>query len=260
MARRAPILSRFHPATRAWFEESFERPTDAQARGWAPILDGRSTLLLAPTGSGKTLAAFLVAIDRATFGAEPPPKERCRVLYVSPLKALAIDVERNLRAPLAGIARTAERLGHTPRALSVGVRSGDTPASERARLARTPPDVLITTPESLFLVLTSEARELLRSVDTVIIDEIHAVASTKRGSHLFVSLERLERLRAPSRPPLQRIGLSATQRPLDEIARLLGGGTLDGDGRWSPRDVAVVDASAKKALEIICPGHAGATR
>ncbi|AKF07382.1 DEAD/DEAH box helicase [Sandaracinus amylolyticus] len=245
-------LAAFHPATRAWFEASFPAPTDAQRAGWGAITRGESTLLLAPTGSGKTLAAFLFAIDRATFADEPAPKQRCRVLYVSPLKALAVDVERNLRAPLAGITATAERLGIPFRRLEVGVRSGDTPADERARLARRPPDVLITTPESLYLLLTSNARETLTSIETVIVDEIHAIAGTKRGAHLALTLERLEevRARAGQTKPLQRIGLSATQRPLDEIARFLGGGELDDEGKWSARSVRIVDASAKKDLAL----------
>ena len=166
------------------------------------------------------------------FSPEPPKKERCRVLYVSPLKALAVDVERNLRAPIAGIAAAAGAQGEAFRIPAVAIRSGDTPSAERARMARTPPDILITTPESLYLLLTSSARDLLRSVDTVIVDEIHSVVSTKRGAHLFLSLERLELLRTSDRP-LQRIGLSATQRPLEEVARLLGGGEPSGKrGAW----------------------------
>ena len=216
--------------------------------GWPPILSGRSTLLLAPTGSGKTLAAFLTAIDKLMFTPAPEKGARCRVLYVSPLKALAVDVERNLRAPLAGIAAEAERTGasfHLPR---VGIRTGDTPASERAQMLRAPPDVLITTPESLYLILTSQARETLRSVETVIVDEIHAMVTGKRGAHLFLSLERLEALRG-GREPLQRIGLSATQRPLDEVARLLGGGEPSGK-KWRARPVEVVDAGSKKQFDL----------
>jgi ATP-dependent Lhr-like helicase len=249
---RSPTAG-LHAATRAWLEETFERPTEAQARAWPSIQAGRSTLLLAPTGSGKTLAAFLVAIDRALFREPPPDGVRSTILYVSPLKALAVDVERNLRAPLAGILRCAERLGVRPGTLEVGIRTGDTEARERARQARHAPDILITTPESLYLLLTSNARESLVGVDTVIVDEIHAVLPSKRGSHLFLSLERLEALRRerrPGAPPLQRVGLSATQRPLDEVARLLGGGELDGSGRFVPRPVEVVDARAPKGLEI----------
>jgi len=244
----------FRPAVQEWFRGAFAAPTAAQARGWPPILDGRSTLLLAPTGSGKTLAAFLAAIDRLMFTPEPTARERCRVLYVSPLKALAVDVERNLRAPIAGIAAIAERRGEAYRLPSIAIRSGDTPASERARISRTPPDVLITTPESLYLLLTSQAREALGSVETVIVDEIHAIAGSKRGAHLFLSLERLESL-LPGRRGLQRIGLSATQRPLEEIARLLGGGEAGGGARgrklaWKPRPVEIVDAGSRKALEL----------
>src|SRR5512142_1627802 len=210
----------FQPAVREWFARSFQAPTPAQTGAWPAIQRGDSTLLLAPTGSGKTLAAFLACIDRLMFSGEPPPRERLRVLYVSPLKALAVDVERNLRTPLAGIARVAAGRGDPHRLPGVAVRSGDTPARDRARFARDPADILITTPESLYLLLTSNARERLRTVETVIVDEIHALVPTKRGAHLALSLERLEALAGR---PLQRIGLSATQRPLDEVARFLGG-------------------------------------
>ncbi len=233
-----------------WFRGSFAEPTAAQKKGWPSIQAGRSTLLLAPTGSGKTLAAFLAAIDRLMFSPEPPKKERCRILYVSPLKALAVDVERNLRAPIAGIAATAAALGAAHRVPTLAIRSGDTPAPERARIVRAPPDILITTPESLYLLLTSQAREALASVETVIVDEIHAIAAGKRGAHLFLSLERLEELRGKARP-LQRIGLSATQRPLEEIARLLGGGEIAGRrGAWTARPVEIVDAGSRKTLEL----------
>jgi ATP-dependent helicase Lhr and Lhr-like helicase len=241
-------LQPFSPATRAWFQASFEAPTDAQTKGWEAIARGHHTLLLAPTGSGKTLAAFLWAIDRLTT--QPPPAERTtRVLYVSPLRALAIDIEKNLRAPLAGIRHAAERRGtalaHVP---TVGVRTGDTEPRERRRLRTHPPDILITTPESLYLMLTSGQRETLHGVETVIVDEIHAMAATKRGAHLMLSLERLQEL---TPEPPQRIGLSATQRPLEEIARLLGG--FDAPG--SPREVAVIDAGRRKTLdlEVIVP-------
>ncbi|MFN8035307.1 MAG: DEAD/DEAH box helicase [Acidimicrobiia bacterium] len=237
-------LDRFSPPVAAWFETSFPAPTDAQAAGWPPIARGDHTLLLAPTGSGKTLAAFLWAIDRLITQPVPAKADRCRVLYVSPLKALAVDVEKNLRAPLTGIRLAADRLGldpagHEP---TVGMRTGDTPSRDRQRMLRTPPDILITTPESLYLMLTSQARELLRSVECVVVDEIHAVAGTKRGAHLSLSLERLE---AITRRPPQRIGLSATQRPLDEIARFLGGMTAAG-----PRPVTIVDAGARKPLDL----------
>ena len=243
--RTGDPLAGFHPATRAWFATSFDRPTAVQAGAFPALASGSSTLLLAPTGSGKTLAAFLSALDRLAFG--PPPesaKARCRVLYVSPLKALAVDVERNLRAPLAGLAREAGRLGVPMHDVTVEVRSGDTAAKDRARMAKRPPDILVTTPESLYLMLTSAAQASLTSVETVIIDEIHSMLPTKRGAHLFLSLERLERLVARDRP-LTRVGLSATVRPIDEAARLLGGFQ---DGR--PRPVTIVDARAERALEV----------
>jgi ATP-dependent helicase Lhr and Lhr-like helicase len=216
-------LSVFRPETRAWFESNFAAPTPAQAQGWPAIASGKSVLIQAPTGSGKTLAAFLSAIDRLT----PEPGQGLRVLYVSPLKALNYDVERNLRGPLAGLRSE----------LRVAVRTGDTPQKERAAMLRHPPDILITTPESLFLMLTSRARELLRSVDTLILDEVHAVAGTKRGAHLALSVERLEALAAQ---PIQRIGLSATQRPLEEIGRFVGGG----------RPIELVDAGVAKELDL----------
>src|SRR5262245_2068177 len=235
-------LDRFSAPVRAWFETSFAAPTDAQAKGWPAIADGDHTLLLAPTGSGKTLAAFLWAIDRLGAQPRPPKDRRCRVLYVSPLRALAFDVEKNLRSPLAGITLAAERLGATFDAPTVAMRTGDTSGKERQQLVRNPPDILITTPESLYLMLTSQAREPLRGTETVIIDEIHALAPTKRGAHLMLSLERLD---AITNEPPQRIGLSATQRPLDEIARFLGG-SLD----HVARPVTVVDAGSRKSLDI----------
>ena len=233
----------FSSPVRAWFETSFAAPTEAQSKGWPAIAANDHTLLLAPTGSGKTLAAFLWAIDR--LGNEPSPTDkerRCRVLYISPLRALAVDVEKNLRAPLAGSALAADRLGASFTAPVVGMRTGDTPGKERQQLVRNPPDILITTPESLYLMLTSRARDTLRGVQTVIIDEIHALAPTKRGAHLMLSLERLEAI--TDRPP-QRIGLSATQRPLDEMARFLGGQTNEG-----ARAVTIVDAGSRKALDV----------
>jgi ATP-dependent helicase Lhr and Lhr-like helicase len=216
-------LDFFSPETRAWFERNFEAPTPAQAKGWPAIAAGGHTLIQAPTGSGKTLAAFLYAIDRLTAA----PAQGLRVLYVSPLKALNYDVERNLRGPLAGLRSE----------LRVAVRTGDTPQKERAAMLREPPDILITTPESLFLLLTSRARELLRSVDTLILDEVHAVAGTKRGAHLALSVERLEALAAQQ---FQRIGLSATQRPLEEIGRFVSGG----------RPIELVDAGVAKELDL----------
>jgi ATP-dependent Lhr-like helicase len=217
----ANVLDLFHPAVSDWFCAVFAGPTRPQILGWPAIARGDSSLILAPTGTGKTLAAFLWCINRLMFSTDKPPEEaRCRVVYISPIKALAVDVERNLRAPLVGIAQAAQRLGHAYQEPSVAIRTGDTPQSERARFLRHPSDILITTPESLYLLLTSQPRELLRSVDTVILDEIHALVPTKRGSHLSLSLERLERLTGRR---IQRIGLSATQRPLEEVARFLGG-------------------------------------
>jgi ATP-dependent Lhr-like helicase len=215
------VLERFSPPTAAWFEAAFREPTPAQEGAWEAISHGRHALVVAPTGSGKTLSAFLHAIDKLMTS--PVPEERThrtRVLYISPLKALGVDVERNLRAPLTGIRHTAERLGAEMPEVGVGVRSGDTSPADRRRLASRPPDILITTPESLFLMLTSQARETLRGVETVILDEVHAVAGTKRGAHLAITLERLDAL-LPR--PAQRIGLSATVRPLEEVARFLGG-------------------------------------
>ncbi|MFD5026361.1 ATP-dependent helicase [Streptomyces sp. NPDC058373] len=217
MARSA--LDTFSPATRNWFAGAFSAPTAAQEGAWGAIAEGSDVLVVAPTGSGKTLAAFLSALD--TLASTPPPAEsrkRCRVLYVSPLKALAVDVERNLRSPLTGIRQESVRLGLPEPEVRVGIRSGDTPAAERRSLATRPPDILITTPESLFLMLTSSAREALAGVETVILDEVHAVAGTKRGAHLALSLERLDEL-LPR--PARRIGLSATVRPVDEVARFL---------------------------------------
>lgn len=217
----AAVLGRFAPATREWFTGAFPAPTPAQLGAWDAISTGRHALVVAPTGSGKTLAAFLWSIDR--LAAEPPPddpRRRTRVLYISPLKALGVDVERNLRSPLIGVTQTALRLGGTAPSITVGVRSGDTPSADRRALQKTPPDILITTPESLYLMLTASARETLDGVTTVIIDEVHAVAGTKRGSHLALTLERLD---ARLATPAQRIGLSATVRPPEEVARFLGG-------------------------------------
>ncbi len=239
----ADVLELFGPATREWFAGAFAAPTAAQEGAWLAVAEGRNALVVAPTGSGKTLAAFLWALDRLAAEPKPDdPKQRCRVLYVSPLKALAVDVERNLRAPLAGIGQAARRLEIKEPDVTVGIRSGDTPADERRRFQRIPPDVLITTPESLFLILTSQARESLRGVKTVIVDEVHAVAGTKRGAHLALSLERLDAL-LPE--PAQRVGLSATVRPVDEVARFLGGS----------HPVQVVDPGSTKEwdLRVVVP-------
>ncbi|MDH6136113.1 ATP-dependent Lhr-like helicase [Kitasatospora sp. MAA4] len=212
-------LAGFAPATRAWFDAAFDGPTTAQAGAWAAIRQQADVLVVAPTGSGKTLAAFLSALDRlATTPPPADPRRRCRVLYISPLKALAVDVERNLRAPLVGLRQAAVRLGEPEPEIQVGIRSGDTPAADRRRFQSHPPDILITTPESLFLLLTSASREALRGVDTVILDEVHAVAGTKRGAHVALSLERLDEL---LERPARRIGLSATVRPVEEVARFL---------------------------------------
>lgn len=214
------VLARFSSATAAWFEGAFAAPTPAQVGAWDAVSSGRHALVVAPTGSGKTLAAFLWALDGLLRSPTRPEPVSTRVLYVSPLKALGVDVERNLRAPLIGITQTARRLGVAAPDIRVGVRSGDTPPQERRRLVSDPPDILITTPESLYLMLTSQARSALAGVQTVIVDEVHAVAGTKRGAHLAVSLERLDALLDR---PAQRIGLSATVEPHEEVARFLGG-------------------------------------
>ena len=218
----------FGDATRTWFRQTLGEPTPVQVRGWASVAAGNHTLMLAPTGSGKTLAAFLWCLDR--LARDPAAAPGTRVLYISPIKALAYDVERNLRAPLAGI----QRLGVGAQ-ITVDVRTGDTPTKERDRQRKHPGHVLITTPESLYLLLASNARDRLRDVETVIIDEIHALATTKRGIHLALSLERLSALVVGREP--QRIGLSATQRPLSEVARFLGG----------DRAVEIVDAGMRPA-------------
>ncbi len=245
-------LASFSAITQRWFAGAFATPTPAQEQGWAAIRSGEHTLICAPTGSGKTLAAFLWSLDRLLTGPAPASAgARLRTLYVSPLKALTYDVERNLRGPLAGIANEASRAGVVLPGLAVATRTGDTPQEERRQLARHPPDILITTPESLYLLLTSQAREVLASVETVIVDEVHAVAATKRGAHLALSLERLDRLvQGGGRSSPQRIGLSATQRPLSEVGRFLGGRTRGPGGGWSFRPVRIVDAGVRKQLEL----------
>ncbi|HEY3316185.1 MAG TPA: DEAD/DEAH box helicase [Bacillota bacterium] len=238
-------LGLFHPAVRAWFEEALGRPTPAQTLGWPSIAAGDSTLILAPTGSGKTLAAFLACLNQLYVDGEAGRDiGGVRVLYVSPLKALNNDIHRNLEAPLEGIAGAARRLGHSLPELRTAVRTGDTTAEARRAMLRRPPQVLITTPESLYLILTSsQARHMLSTVRWVIVDEIHAVAGTKRGVHLALSLERVEAL---ARRPV-RIGLSATQRPLEEIARFLGG---QDPSTGEARPVRMIDAGIRKGLDL----------
>ncbi len=227
-------LAAFSEPTRAWFSAAFHEPTPVQAGTWPEVQRGNNVLSIAPTGSGKTLAAFLWAIDRCLH---PRSASGVRVLYVSPLKALAVDVERNLRSPLTGIAAQAMRLGRDEPRITVGVRTGDTPAAERRAMTRRPPDILITTPESLFLLLTSQARTILADVETVIVDEVHAIAGSKRGAHLSVSLARLDHLAGRTIP---RVGLSATVEPPQEAARFLAGGT----------PVSIVRAESPKEWEL----------
>src|ERR1700739_4721138 len=242
------VPGEFSEATRAGFGDAFAEPTPAQAQAWAAIGRGENTLVIAPTGSGKTLAAFLWAIDKLARERVPAdPRQRCRVLYISPLKALAVDIERNLRSPLTGVGHAARRLGLAEPDIRVGVRTGDPAADERRRLSSHPPDILITTPESLFLLLTSQARDALRNVKTVIVDEVHALAGGKRGAHLALSLERLDWMRAGSAAsggrriaPPQRIGLSATVRPAEEVASFLGGA----------RPVTIVQPPSAKRIDL----------
>ena len=256
MEGMSDVLERFTPATQDWFRGAFSAPTPAQTGAWEAISAGRHALVVAPTGSGKTLSAFLWAIDSVfrermdeASAERTPPKDapRTRILYISPLKALGVDVERNLRSPLVGIGQSARRLGVAAPAVTVGVRSGDTTSSDRRKLVSDPPDILITTPESLYLMLTSRAGDTLRGVHTVIIDEVHAVAATKRGAHLAVSLERLDRLRADAgaEAAAQRIGLSATVRPIDEVARFLGGA--------APVEIVAPPASKTFELGVVVP-------
>jgi ATP-dependent helicase Lhr and Lhr-like helicase len=227
----------FHPVVNAWFQETFGKPSPPQAQGWPVIARGENALILAPTGSGKTLAAFLKCLDQLYHDCEDQPSG-VQVLYISPLKALNNDVYRNLEVPLRGIEAKAAALGVALPKLKTAVRTGDTPPRDRAAMLRRPPHVLITTPESLYLMLTSKARSIFRTVRYIIVDEIHAMCGTKRGVHLSVSLERLEALL--SKPPV-RIGLSATQRPLEEIARYLGG---------VGREVTIIDTGTRKQLDL----------
>src|SRR5438034_801966 len=208
----------FHPAVRQWFINQIGQPTSAQLRGWDAIGQGRHTLISAPTGSGKTLAAFLTAIDELIReGLHHPLPGEVRVVYISPLKALSADIHKNLSEPRRGIRRIAEELGLDAPRITAAVRTGDTPQAERAAMLRTPPHIVVTTPESLYLPLTAErSREMLRTVRTVIVDEIHAVIGTRRGEHLALSLERLQQV---GTSPLHRVGLSATQNPIEEVAK-----------------------------------------
>ena len=249
-------LSAFLPPVRDWFVDRFGQPTPPQSQGWPAIQRGEHTLILAPTGSGKTLAAFLWGIDQlfrelaAEQEGDPDPAG-VRLIYISPLKALNNDIHRNLRLPLAGIQDKAKALGQEFPPLQVAVRSGDTPQRERRAMVRKPPHILITTPESFYLLLTSpRAREMFRTVRTVIVDEIHTLAGNKRGVHLSLSLERLQAL---TPEPIQRLGLSATIRPLEEVARFLGGSAWLGEGEeraLRPRPVTIVDAAYEKGLDL----------
>src|SRR5580692_6718276 len=241
------VLDSFHPAVRAWFERRFPAgPTEPQAGGWGEIAAGRHTLIAAPTGSGKTLAAFLVCIDRLYCASEAGPGPQ--VVYVSPLKALATDIQQNLEAPLREIAAVAGELGLPAPAIRVAVRTGDTAAAERAAMLKNPPDILITTPESLFLLVTAErSRSMLRSTRTVIVDEIHSVAANKRGSHLALTLERLTHI---AEEPVQRVGLSATVRPISAVARLLVGAGEDRDNPDGTPRCAIVDSGHRRVMDL----------
>src|SRR5271154_4663064 len=262
------VLELFHPVTAAWFRAVFEQPTAPQRLGWPAIAEGESTLILAPTGTGKTLTAFLWCLNRLMLHRAENETEGCRVIYISPLKALAVDVERNLRSPLAGVANMARQQGVVFYNPEISIRTADTPQRDRARFRRHPAEILITTPESLYLLLTSESAASLRSVETVIIDEIHALVPTKRGAHLALSLERLEAITGRR---LQRIGLSATQRPLEEVAHFLAGvepsrarksdskdtlaefeheWTSDQEAAQKFRPVTIINASEPKRLEL----------
>jgi ATP-dependent helicase Lhr and Lhr-like helicase len=244
------ILERFHPAIRRWFTERLGEPTAAQRKGWEAIRAGRDTLIAAPTGSGKTLAAFLSALDELfTEGQNGPLPDETRVVYVSPLKALSSDIHVNLAEPRREIRQLAEAMGYQPAKITAAVRTGDTPQSERAAMIKTPPHILVTTPESLYLLLTAErGREMLRTVRTVIVDEIHAVIESRRGAHLALSLERLEHVAGRK---LQRIGLSATQRPIEDVARfLVGSGEVRSVGPSVRPSVAVIDEGHKRALDL----------
>src|SRR6267143_4028994 len=240
-------LSLFHPIVARWFSETLGEPTRAQAQGWAAIRDRRHTLIAAPTGSGKTLAAFLTALDDLVQdGLRSPLPDEVRVVYVSPLKALSADIHKNLAEPRRGIRQLAEALGLEAPRITAAVRTGDTTQAERAAMLRTPPHILVTTPESLYLLLTAErSRQMLRTARTVIVDEIHAVLESRRGAHLALSLERLDHVCGRR---LQRVGLSATQKPIEEVARFLVGS--------EESDCTIVDRGHKRKidLEIEVPG------
>src|SRR5687767_6169587 len=237
------MLSGFHPLVSRWFLESIGEPTPGQRRGWDAIRGGRHTLIAAPTGSGKTLAAFLTAIDELVReGCASPLPDEVRVVYVSPLKALSADIHKNLAEPRRGIRRLGEAAGIDVPRLTAAVRTGDTTSSERAAMLKTPPHILVTTPESLYLLLTAaRSRQMLATVRTVIVDEIHAVIGTRRGAHLALSLERLQRVAAAS---LLRIGLSATQRPVETVARFLVGADA------SRGDCVIVDEGHRRAIDL----------
>ena len=235
--------SLFHPAVSQWFDTTFTAPTPAQAEAWPAIKAGTHTLIAAPTGSGKTLAAFLSAIDDLVKeGLKNGLANETYVLYVSPLKALSNDIQKNLQEPLQGIADNLLEQQHSPVEIRAAVRTGDTPQSERTKMRKSPPHILVTTPESLFILLTSDSgREMLKTVRTVIVDEIHAMAANKRGTHLSLSLERLQAL---SQQTITRIGLSATQKPIDEVARFLIGNrdeycNIIDSGHVRQRDLAI---------------------
>src|SRR4051812_24221699 len=244
-------LSSFHPIVARWFSETLGEPTRAQALGWTAIRDRRHTLIAAPTGSGKTLAAFLTALDELVRdGIDAPLPDHVRVVYVSPLKALSADIHKNLAEPRAGISRLGLESGAKVPRITAAVRTGDTTSSERAAMLRTPPHILVTTPESLYLLLTAgRSREMLRTVRTVIVDEIHAVIGTRRGAHLALSLERLQQV---AERPLLRIGLSATQKPIGEVARFLAGRPPGGDPAAADgdRSVSIVDEGHRRTMAL----------
>ena len=257
--RRSTRWPRSSPPRATGSRATFEAPTAAQAQGWPAIAAGEHTLICAPTGSGKTLAAFLWCLDRLM--SEPPPADplrRLRVLYVSPLKALVHDVDRNLRSPLAGIALAARSARRGDAAdVRVGMRTGDTPADERRAFGKQPPDILVTTPESLYLLLTSQAREALRGVEWVIVDEIHALAGTKRGAHLALSLERLAALTARAAAAHRAVGHAATAERRGRLPRRPRRRPGDGAAPGAPRPVTIVDAGVRKPLElqVVVPGR-----